>query len=205
MQTTIKAIVFDFGGVLVDWNPRNLYQRYFPDQPQAMEEFLTEINFAAWNAQQDKGRTFAEGVAELSAQFPQHAHLIQAYHDHWKDSITGEIPGVADILRRLKQAGHPLYGLSNWSLETFPLIQHKYPFFDWFDDIVLSGEVKLVKPDQAIFNLLLDKIDYSAPECVLIDDSQANIDTANSLGFNTIHFKSAAKLETELQQYGLLD
>ena len=78
MQTTIKAIVFDFGGVLVDWNPRNLYQRYFPDQPQAMEEFLTEINFAAWNAQQDKGRTFAEGVAELSAQFPQHAHLIQA-------------------------------------------------------------------------------------------------------------------------------
>jgi 2-haloacid dehalogenase len=112
---TIKAIIFDFGGVLLDWDPRYLYQRYFPEQPGAMEQFLAEINFYEWNAQQDKGRSFADGIAELSAQFPWHAHLIQAYFDCWEDSISGPITGTVDILHRLKQNGAPLYGLSNWS------------------------------------------------------------------------------------------
>lgn len=203
MKSPIKAIVFDFGGVLLDWNPRNLYQRYFPDQ-QSMEDFLKEINFAEWNARQDKGRYFADGIADLSSRFPQHAHLIEAYFKHWKDSITGPIPGVVDILCKLKQDGYPLFGLSNWSMETFPLIRREYEFFDWFDDMVISGDAKLIKPHPAIFNLLLNKINYSAPECVLIDDSLPNIDTANELGFATIHFTSAEQLQIELQEMNLL-
>jgi 2-haloacid dehalogenase len=204
MQPPIKAIIFDFGGVLLEWDPRNLYKQYFPGQPLDMEQFLTEIDFYEWNAQQDKGRTFAEGIAELSIKFPQHAHLIQAYYDHWEDSITGAITGTVEILRTLKQRGYPLYGLSNWSVETYPRARRKYSFFELFDDIILSGEVKLNKPDPAIFHLLLNKIGYPAPECLLIDDSQANINSAIGLGFSTVHFSSPTELQTELQRMNLL-
>jgi 2-haloacid dehalogenase len=205
MKSDIKAIIFDFGGVLLEWDPRHLYKRYFPGQPQAMDQFLSEINFYEWNSQQDRGRPFAEGIADLSAQFPQHAHLIQAYYDHWEDSITGAITGTVDILRTLKDKGFPLYGLSNWSAETYPRARRKYPFFDLFDEIILSGDVKLNKPDPMIFTLLLSKIKYSAPECILIDDSQPNVEVAKSLGFNTIHFKSPSQLRSELHRYHLLE
>ena len=204
MFTPIKAVIFDFGGVLLEWDPRNLYQHFFPGQPQAMDDFLAEINFYEWNAHQDKGRTFAEGIAELSAQFPQHVNLIQAYYDNWEDSITGAIQGTVEILRALKIKGYPLFGLSNWSAETYPRARRKYPFFDLFDDIILSGEVKLNKPDPAIFNLLLNKIGYSAPECILIDDSQPNADAAKALGFHTVLFKSPQQLGQELKKYHLL-
>jgi 2-haloacid dehalogenase len=204
MQPDIKAIVFDFGGVLLDWDPRYLYRRYFPNNPQDMDQFLTEVNFYEWNAKQDQGRPFSEGIAELSNQFPQHAGLIQTYFDQWEESISGPIHGSIKILHQLKQKGYPLYGLSNWSAETYPRALRKYSFFNVFDDVVLSGAVKLNKPDPAIFRLLLDKIEYRAPECVLIDDSKANIETAKELGFVTIHFKSSEQLQTELQRLNLL-
>jgi len=204
MSTSIKAIIFDFGGVLLDWDPRYLYQRFFPGQPQAIDNFLKEIDFYNWNAQQDKGRPFAEGIAELSAQFPKHIHLIQAYFDYWEDSVTGAIKGTVDILKALKQKGYPLYGLSNWSAETFPRARYKYPFFNWFDDIFLSGAVGLIKPDQAIFNLLLRKTGYSATECLMIDDSQINVETAREMGFETIRFTTPEQLRTDLQKMNLL-
>lgn len=204
MPSPIKAIIFDFGGVLLDWNPRYLYQSYFPGQPQAMEDFLTEIDFYNWNAQQDKGRTFAEGITKLSAQFPQHTQLIQAYFDHWEDSISGPITGTIEIMQMLKLKDYPLFGLSNWSSETYPRIREKHSFFDWFDDIILSGDVGLNKPHPAIFNLLLTKIGYAAPECILIDDSQLNVDAARKLGFATVQFTSPEQLSTELQRLNLL-
>lgn len=204
MQTSIKAIIFDFGGVLLHWDPRHLYQRFFPGQPKAMENFLKEIDFYNWNAQQDKGRSFSEGIAELSAKHPQYAHLIQAYFDHWDDSVPGPIQGTVDILQNLKQKGFPLYGLSNWSAETFPRARQKYTFFDLFDEIILSGEEGLIKPHQAIFNLLLNRIGYSASECLLIDDSQPNIDTAKKMGFRTIHFTTPEQLQSEMQKLKLL-
>jgi len=200
----IQAIIFDFGGVLIDWDPRYLYRRHFPDQPKAMDQFLNEINFYEWNAQQDKGRSFTEGIAELSMQFPHHAHLIQTYFDCWEESISGPMGGSVELLRRLKQSGYPIYGLSNWSAETYPRARLMYPFFDLFDDVVLSGVVKLNKPDPAIFNLLLNKVGSTAPECLLIDDSQPNIDTAKKLGFVTIHFTSPEQLHTELQRLKLI-
>lgn len=202
--TLIKAIIFDFGGVLIQWDPRNLYKRYFPDNPQAMEDFLAEINFHEWNALQDKGRPFAEGIAEHSAKFPQYAHLIEAYRRNWKDSITGAITGSVEVVEILVRKGYPIYGLSNWSAETFPLVQDEYPFLEHFDEIILSGEVKLIKPDRAIFDLLLDKINLPAEETIFVDDSLPNIRTAQEMGFNTIHFTTPKNLEDALKEYGVL-
>jgi len=136
----IQAIIFDYGNVLIEWDPRHVYRKYFPDDPEGMERFLKEIDFMGWNAHQDKGRSFKEGVAILSAQFPQYADLIQAYQDNWKDSIGKSFTGTVEIMKELKQKGYPLYGLSNWSTETFPLMNGKFDFFDLLDDMVISGE-----------------------------------------------------------------
>lgn len=205
MKNNIKAIIFDFGGVLLDWDPRNLYQRYFPQDPHAMEEFLNEVNFMEWNSHQDKGRPFKEGTSELESRFPQYSHLIRAYHEHWEESVVGEIPQSVELLKILRQKGYPLYGLSNWSAETFPIARKKYTFFDVFADVVLSGEVKLIKPDPEIFKLLLERNNLLANECLLIDDSDKNILVARDLGFQTIHFQSPSQLKSELSQLGLLE
>jgi len=204
MSSHTQTIIFDFGGVLLEWNPRHLYRRFFPNQPQAMENFLSEISFSEWNLQQDKGRPFAEAVAQLSEQFPEHRHLIRAYHEYWEESIVGPISGTVQILRRLKQNGRRLYGLSNWSAETYPIARKKYDFFDLFDDIVLSGEVGHIKPDPEIFQIILDKIGRPAQECLLIDDSLPNIEQANKMGFVTIHFQSPEQLEKELKEFHLI-
>ena len=203
MTTNIKAIIFDYGNVLLEWNPRHVYRRYFNDE-ETMERFLHEVDFMEWNAQQDKGRSFAEGVAELSKEFPQHAHLIQAYHDHWKDSIGESYAGTIEILKQLKKAGYSIYGLSNWSAETFPYARQKYDFFDLFDDMVISGEVGHVKPHPEIFQILLEKIGRPAQECLFIDDSLPNIQQANTMGFKTIHFTTSEQLKNDLTNMGLL-
>jgi 2-haloacid dehalogenase len=204
MTTPIKTIVFDFGNVLLEWNPRYVYQRYFPDDPQGMERFLEEVNFMDWNLQQDKGRPFAEGVAALSGKFPQYARLIQTYHDNWTDSLGRAYEGTVAIMKQLKQAGYPLYGLSNWSAETFPRAREKYDFFDLLDDFVISGDVGHVKPDPEIFRILLSKIGRPAQECLFIDDALANIDQAQKMGFATIHFQSSEQLAQSLRELGIL-
>jgi len=203
-NSNIKAIIFDFGGVLLDWKPSLLYNRYFPDNPEGMETFFKEVDFAGWNAHQDRGRSFKEGVAVLSAQFPHYAHLIQAYHEHWIDSIAGEHEGTVEIVKQLKQRGYPVYGLSNWSVETFPLARAKYHFFDLLDGIVLSGAVGYNKPEPEIYQIMLDKIGRPAQECLFIDDSLANVQQAQKMGFQTIHFKSSEHLARELKSTKLL-
>jgi 2-haloacid dehalogenase len=204
MTSEIKAVIFDFGGVLIGWDPRNLYSRFFPGEPQAMEDFLAEISFMEWNAQQDKGRPFAEAVALLSKQFPHRAHLIKAYQEHWKESLTGSIDGTVELLRMLKNKGYSLYGMSNWSAETFAIVRHEFEFLNLFDEIILSGEVKLIKPDPEIFELCLQKIGKPASQCLFIDDSETNIIAAKKLGFDTVHFNSPEHLKTELETRKLL-
>ena len=198
------AIVFDFGGVLFDWKPFYLYAPFFNNDPEAVERFLVEIGFTEWNAHQDKGRTFAEAVPELSARFPQHANLIRAYDEHYEESIGGILHGTVEIMRQLKQAGYTLFGLTNWPAEKFQVVRPKYPFLAWLDDIVVSGEVRLAKPDPAIYAILLDRIGRPAGECLFIDDSQTNIAVAQQLGFNTILFESPEQLKSELQHRDLL-
>jgi len=189
-MNNIKAIIFDFGNVL--------------ENEEAMKEFFREVDFAGWNAQQDKGRTFKEGVADHSRKFPRYAHLFQAYHDHWQDSIGDAFTGTVEILKRLKRAGYPLYGLSNWSAETFPFAREKYDFLDVFDDMIISAHVGFVKPEPEIYNLMLEKIGKPSNECLFIDDSLPNIQQANTMGFNTIHFQSPVQLKEELLRLGIL-
>lgn len=204
MTSPINAIVFDYGNVLLEWNPRYVYQRYFPNDPEGMERFLREVNFADWNLQQDKGRPFKEGIAVLSREFPHYSHLIQAYHDLWIDSVGGAIAGTVEIVKRLKEAGYPIYGLSNWSAETFPFAREKHDFFDLFDDMVISGEVGFIKPEPEIFQILLDKIGKPANQCLFIDDAQVNIQQAQRLGFVAIHFQSPQQLESSLRDLKLV-
>ncbi len=199
----IRAIIFDFGGVLIEWDPHNLYRHYF-SQPEKIEQFLAEVNFSQWNLEQDRGRSFAEGIAELSAQFPHYARYIHAFGERWEETLVGSIDGTVEILRQLKQAGYPLYALSNWSAETFPLARGKFDFLDAFDEIVLSGSIGMVKPERAIFELLLRKIGRPASECLFIDDAQANIETAREMGMIALLFQSPEKLKMELKALNIL-
>lgn len=198
-----KAIVFDFGNVLLQWQPEQLFQRFFADAV-ATEAFMDEIGFAAWHLEQDRGRSFADAVAERTEKFPQYAEILAGYSAGYDHAIAGAIAGSVAILEKLKQANYPLYGLSNFPTEKFPLAYAKYPFFKWFDEIVISGEVGLVKPDPAIFHLLLAKIQRTAQECVFIDDVSANIASAQQLGFTAIQFHSPDQLAQALDELGIL-
>jgi 2-haloacid dehalogenase len=199
----IRAVIFDLGGVLLDWNPRYVYRRFF-NSMQEIDDFLTKIGFDDWNLQQDKGRPFSEGVADLSSRFPEYAPLIRAYHEHWAESVAGPIDGTVKIAQALKSEGTPLFALSNWSAETFPLARRKYDCLELFERIVISGDAHLAKPDPRIFEFILREIGLQAPECLLVDDAPRNIAVANELGFETILFRNPALLAERLEQLQIL-
>ena len=196
-----NTLVFDIGGVLVDWNPRYLYRKLF-DNEADMEIFLREICSPAWNLRQDAGRSFAEATAELSQKHPEHTQLIEAYDRRWEETISGAIKPTVKILERLHHNGHELYGLSNWSAEKFAIIKGRFSFLSYFKDIVVSGEVGLIKPDPRIYDLFLGRVCRNAEDCLFIDDSQENIAAADALGFYTAFFKEAGQLEKQLVEYG---
>ena len=199
----LKNIIFDFGGVLVDWNPRYLYDKYFGDEERS-EWFLNNICLYSWNLQMDGGKPFAEGVRELQALHPEWAEAIAIYHTRWIEMMGGEVEGTADVLRRLKAAGYKIYGLTNWSAETFPMICDTYPVFGEFDGIVVSGEEHLLKPDAAIYRCLLDRYALIPEESIFIDDNEANVAAALELGIEAHRFQNAAELERSLREdYGL--
>lgn len=198
------AVVFDFGGVLFDWNPFYLYRQFFNDDIDAVSEFLSEIEFLDWNTQLDGGRPFAETISEVSARYPHYAELIQMYDSRWIETLGKPIQGTVDILNSLKAAGYPLYALSNWSAEKFKLVRPLHSFLKEFDEIVISGEVKLLKPDPQMFQYLLDRCGREAKDCLFIDDHLPNIETANKMGFGTIQFRSPAQLKEEIIRLGLL-
>ena len=204
MITPIHALIFDFGNVLINWDPRQIFQKFFDHDPRVVERFMDEIDFHDWNLQQDKGYPFKQAVADHCARFPQYAHIIHAYDEQWEESITGLIPGTVELLPRLKAAGYPLYGLTNWSIEKFNVVRNRYAFFGLFDEILVSGQVKLIKPDPAIYHLLLQHIQRPPQECFFIDDSPANIAAAEKIGFQTYHFTSPEALEKHLRELGIL-
>ncbi len=200
---SIKNVVFDFGGVLVDWNPRYLYDKYFGDATRS-QWFLDNICLYSWNLQMDGGKPFAEGVAELQAQHPEWAEAIAIYHNRWVEMMGGEVAGTADVVRALKEAGYGVYGLTNWSAETFPLIRDTYPIFGEFDGIVVSGEEHLLKPDAAIYRCLMDRYGLQAEESIFIDDNPANVEAAREVGMEALRFESAEQLSEQLQRdFGL--
>jgi 2-haloacid dehalogenase len=198
------AVVFDLGGVLVDWDPRHLYRSLFDDEAE-MERFLAEVTTPAWNYEQDRGRPFAEAIAELTREHPDQAELIEAYWTRWPETLGEPFHETVEILADLRTTGIRLLALTNWSAETFPFAMPRYPFLAWFEAVIVSGEVELAKPDPAIFQLLVDRHGLEPARTVLIDDSAANIEAATSLGFLAIRFTGAADLRRDLSAMGLLE
>src|SRR5450432_660656 len=201
-MNNINSIIFDFGGVLVDWNPRHMYKDVFENNSE-MEHFLTHICSDDWNLQQDKGRSLSEGTKLLQDKFPKHRMKIQLFYDLWEKMLKSDIPENVAILRELKEK-YKLYGLTNWSAETFPVALKRFPFFKYFDGIVVSGEEKMVKPDEDIFNLILKRYNLEAKSCLFIDDNLINVNTAEKLGFSTIHVQEKTDLKNELSLLGIL-
>ncbi|MBB5789577.1 HAD family hydrolase [Jiangella mangrovi] len=199
-----EAVVFDLGGVLVDWDPRYLYRTLLPSE-EHVERFLAEVTTPAWNAEQDAGRTWAAAVASLTASFPEHASLIAAYDERWIETIGGPIEESVELLRELRSSGSVgLYALTNWSAEKFPLALERFEFLSWFEGIVVSGTERLVKPDPRIFQLLLDRYGLDAASTVYIDDNPPNVDAAAELGLTSLHFTDPDRLRDELSQLGLV-
>lgn len=198
----IKNIIFDFGGVVMDWDPRYFFKTYFNDD-EKMEFFLKNIAIDEWNIEQDRGRTLKEGTEFLIEKHPDWEKEIRAYYDNWSIMLKSDIPKNVEVLRRLEGKFH-LYGLTNWSEETFPFALENYDFFKVFEGkIVVSGTEKLIKPDKEIFEVLLSRYDLKAEESVFIDDNAKNIATAKSLGFITIHIKPETDLGKELRNLGI--
>lgn len=198
-----KTIIFDFGGVLIDWNPRYLYRQLFTQETE-MEWFLENICTPEWNLKIDCGKPFADSVKELSATHPHWEKEIAAFHHGWEKMLGGEIKESVEILEELQAAGYRIYGLTNWSAETFPIAFERFSFLQKLDGIVVSGTEKLVKPDPAIFEKLLERFNLEAENCLFIDDNLHNTEAAGKLGFETIHFTDPPLLRTELQKAGVL-
>ena len=199
----IKAVVFDLGGVLIDRDPRHLYRKLLADEA-AVEEFLATVCTPEWNAEQDRGRPFAEGVAELVERSPAHAAAITAYSERWEEMLGGDIAGAVELLAELRATGVPLYALTNWSAETFGIARRRFGFLDWFDGVLVSGEEKMVKPDPRFFRLLLDRFGLDPEATFFVDDSEANVAAARRLGLDAVRFTSPEQLRRDLDARGLL-
>jgi len=193
----IKNIVFDFGGVLVDWNPHYLYDGYFGSREKA-DWFLANICTMDWNVQMDGGKPFAQGIAELSAVHPQWSREIQMYFDRWMDMMGEEIPHMRELIQDLKRRGYRIFGLTNWSAETFCQVRHKYGIFDLLEGMTVSGEEHVTKPDQAIYRRLLDRFSLVPGECLFIDDNAANVAGAIQAGMAAVRFTDPATLKEYL-------
>lgn len=195
----IKNIIFDFGGVLLDWNPRYLYREYFHDD-EKMEWFLANVCNGEWNIQQDAGRPFSVAVKLLQEKFPEWKEPIQMFDEYWYKMLKCELPESIDLLRELKGRGYGVYGLTNWSAEKIGYAFSHYDFFGQFDGIVVSGREKVAKPDPKIYEILLDRYRLNPAECVFIDDNQDNVDAALRLGINAIRFDDIASVRARLEQ-----
>ncbi len=198
-----EAVVFDLGGVLIDWNPRHLYRRLLDDEA-FMEWFLAEVCSPEWNAAQDAGRSWADAVAEAKARHPEHGELIEAYAARWPEMIQGEVAESVAVLEGLAARDVPLYALTNWSHETFHHARARFPWLARFRDILISGEVGMKKPDGRIFRLMLERIGVEPAAVVFIDDVVANVESARASGMRAVHFTSPADLRAHPELIALL-
>jgi 2-haloacid dehalogenase len=200
----ISAVIFDIGGVLLDWNPRYLYRKLIDDEAE-MERFLSEVCTMEWHEDNDRGVPFEVTCAHLAARHPEHADLIWAWGQRTEEMLGGPIHGTVEILRELKDQGVALYALTNMETHTYPVRRERFDFLRWFDGTVVSSEEGIVKPDPRIFVLLLERYGLQAASTLLIDDSARNIAAAEALGMPTIHFQSPEALRRALETAGVLN
>lgn len=200
----MNTVLFDLGGVLIDWNPRHLYRPHFGGDDLAMEDFLARVCPPEWNARLDAGLPFADGVAERQALFPEQADLIALWRTGWERMLGGAIAPTVALLAALRERAHRLVALTNWSAETFPISRTRFDFLDWFEDIVVSGEVGMIKPDPRIFQLAIARNRLEPQRTLFVDDSVANVEAARGVGLHAVHFCDAASLRDDLERFGLL-
>lgn len=200
----IDTIIFDLGGVLIDWNPRYLYNKIFKTEEETTW-FLENICTSDWNDLQDAGRSFAEATAELVAKHPEWEHPIRAWYERWEETVSGPIHDTVEILKYFCDARqHRIYALTNWSAESFPIAQKKFEFLSWFEGIVVSGEEKTRKPFPEFYHILFNRYNVVPQNTVFIDDNIKNIEGGKAVGLNTIHFQSPSQLKAELKSMGLM-
>ncbi|MCD9015943.1 HAD family hydrolase [Parachryseolinea silvisoli] len=202
-MTTVDTIIFDLGGVLIDWNPRYLYRKIFKTEEE-ITWFFENICTPAWNDEQDAGRSFAEATEELVLKYPEHEVAVRAWYGRWQETIAGALPDTVAILRQLKeQKGHRLYALTNWSAESFPWALENFDFLHWFEGIVVSGAEKTRKPFPDIYQIVFNRYSVDPERAVFIDDNIKNVVGARDVGMHAIHFQSPAQLRQELDQLGV--
>lgn len=202
-KRSIAAVVFDIGGVLLDWDPRHLYRKLFDDE-EKMNSFLREVCTLEWHDAHDRGKPADVSCGELAATHPEHGELIWAWTRRSEEMIAGPISEGVELLRDLKAAGVPCYALTNMEVETYPQRLERFPFLRWFDGIVVSGFEGVAKPDVEIFELLLKRFELTPASTLLIDDSARNVRAALSLGMQAVQFRSASELRQLLEEAGLL-
>lgn len=198
----IDNVVFDIGGVLIDWDPRALFRTYYRDD-EALERFLVETEFFAWNANHDRGGSWEEAVETVSEKHPEHAEAFGQYVVRFSECLVGELPGSLELLRELHESATRLLCVTNWATSTFNPVRGSYPWLQWFDEIVVSGEEGVIKPDPAIFQILIDRHHVEPVRSVFIDDRPENVAAAHDLGFAGIIFRDPQQLRTELLELGL--
>lgn len=203
VHPSVEAVVFDIGGVLLDWNPRHLYRKLFGDESE-MEMFLAEICSPAWHAPHDRGVSTVASCAELASSYPQFSELIWAWSTRSEEMIGGVDAGSVKILRAVKESGVPCYALTNMEAETYPLRLERFPFLSWFDGTVVSGREGVAKPEPAIFTRLLDRFDLPPRTTLMVDDTEVNLDAASELGMGTALFRSSDQLRMQLEAAGIL-
>ncbi len=204
-MTEINTIIFDLGGVLIDWNPRYVFDEKYFDSEEKREYFFKNICTSDWNEEQDAGRSIVEATEILIKQFPEWESSIRDYYGRWTDMLKAPIPETVELFHQLKKSKkYKIYALTNWQAGLFDIALVRYNFLHWFDGRVVSGEEKTRKPFPEFYQRLLDRYDVNPREAVFIDDNLRNVKAAEEMGINSIHFKSPDKLKERLKEFNLL-
>jgi 2-haloacid dehalogenase len=204
-MATITTIIFDLGGVLIDWNPKYVFTDSYFESEEQREFFFNNICTSDWNEEQDAGRSIVEATEELIKQFPDWEKAIRDFYGRWTDMLGGPINGTVEILKQLKESGkYKSYALTNWQAGLFDIALVRYNFLHWFDGRVVSGEEKMRKPFPEFYSLLLNRYNVKAEEALFIDDNLRNVKAAEELGIKSIHFQNPEQLMAQLKENKLV-
>lgn len=203
-MTEIKNVIFDLGGVLIDWNPEYVYLDVFNGDREKMKWFFDEICTMDWNENQDAGYPLEKATEERVKLFPEYEEWIRIYYGRWEEMLGKQIDGTVAILKQLiDNPNYKVVALTNWSAETFPVALERFDFLHWFEGIVVSGTEKMRKPFNEIYELTLNRFNIEAAQSLFIDDNARNIEAAKKMGINTIRFNNPTQLKSELKSLNI--
>jgi 2-haloacid dehalogenase len=203
-MATIDTIIFDLGGVLIDWNPEYVYLDVFNGDREKMQWFFDNICTNDWNENQDAGYPLQKATEERVSLFPEYEEIIRMFYGRWEEMLGEAIEGTVAILKSLiDNPNYKVVALTNWSHETFPIALARFEFLHWFEGIIVSGDEKTRKPFSEIYELTLNRFNITAENSIFIDDNLRNIEASNALGINGIHFESPNTLVNQLKTFSI--